>query len=73
MPVHEAGILTDPPISVPWRMATHPVATATAEPPDDPPGVRIGFQGFRVTPYKGLSQKLDDRSGERATLANKRS
>ena len=26
-----------------------PAATIAAEPPEDPPGVRSGFHGFRVT------------------------
>ena len=32
-----------------------PVATATAAPPLEPPGVRSGFQGLRVTPVKAQS------------------
>jgi hypothetical protein len=32
-----------------------PVAAATTAPPEEPPGVILGFQGFRVTPVKGLS------------------
>ena len=32
-----------------------PAATAAPAPPLDPPGVRSGFQGFRVIPVKGLS------------------
>ena len=32
-----------------------PVASATASPPLEPPGVRCGFQGLKVGPCKGLS------------------
>ena len=31
-------------------IGTRPAATAEPEPPLEPPGVRCGFQGFRVTP-----------------------
>ncbi len=31
------------------------MATATAAPPEEPPGVSAGFQGLRVTPVSGLS------------------
>jgi hypothetical protein len=32
-----------------------PVAKAAAAPPDEPPDVISGFQGFRVVPKSGLS------------------
>src|SRR5258708_16033822 len=32
-----------------------PAAVAAAAPPEEPPGVRRGSQGLRVTPYRGLS------------------
>ena len=37
-------------------MASHaiPVATATAEPPEEPPALKLVFQGFRVVPKTGL-------------------
>ena len=31
-------------------IGTRPAATAAPEPPLEPPGVRCGFQGLRVTP-----------------------
>src|SRR5690606_36281138 len=34
------------------------MAVATAAPPLDPPGVRSGFQGSRVTPCSGLSVRI---------------
>ncbi len=30
-------------------------ATAAAEPPEEPPGTRAGFQGFRTGPYAEFS------------------
>jgi hypothetical protein len=38
MPQSAAGILTDPPVSVPSAIGTRPAATATPEPLLDPPG-----------------------------------
>jgi hypothetical protein len=32
-----------------------PDATAAADPPDDPPVVRAGFHGFRVTPLAAVA------------------
>ncbi len=58
-PESAAGIRTDPPMSVPSANGTTPVATATADPPDEPPEVRSGFQGLRVTPHRGLDVKLE--------------
>jgi hypothetical protein len=37
-------------VSEPNAIGTTPAATATAEPPDDPPGVRAGSQGLRTAP-----------------------
>ena len=39
IPLSEAGILTEPPVSVPIAKAAKPDATATAEPLLDPPGI----------------------------------
>src|SRR5438309_3681105 len=49
-PQHAAGIRVEPPPSLPWAIGTRPAATAAAEPPDDPPGVRSRSQGLRVGP-----------------------
>ena len=40
----------DPPVSVPIVPSDMPVATATAEPPLDPPGERDGSSGLRISP-----------------------
>ena len=42
----------EPPPSLPWAIGTMPAATAAAEPPLDPPGVRSSAQGLRVGPKR---------------------
>ena len=59
MPDQEAGIRTEPPMSLPSARGTQPDATAAAEPPEEPPGDRVGSHGFRVTPHRGLSVNLE--------------
>ena len=49
-PQHAAGYRSDPPASPPLATDTMPDATADAEPPLDPPGVRVRSQGLRVAP-----------------------
>src|SRR5205807_7151322 len=44
-----------PPPSEPVAQGTMPAATAAADPPEDPPGVRSGFQGLRVIPLASLA------------------
>ena len=45
-----AGILIEPPPSLPAAIGTQPAATAAPAPPDEPPGVNCGFQGLRAGP-----------------------
>ena len=40
----------EPPPSLPWAIGTMPAATAAAEPPEEPPGVRPWSHGLRVAP-----------------------
>jgi hypothetical protein len=40
----------DPPPSPAWPIGTTPAATAAADPPLEPPGVREVSQGLRVGP-----------------------
>ena len=48
---HKAeGIRIEPPVSVPMEANPIPVATATAEPPLEPPEIRCGAQGLRELP-----------------------
>ena len=49
-PQHAAGIRIEPPPSPPIATGTMPAATATAEPPLEPPGERVASQGLRVSP-----------------------
>ena len=54
----------EPPISEPVAIALVPDANEAAEPPDDPPGVNSGFQGFRVTPHnREFVYAADENSG----------
>src|SRR4051795_10751491 len=55
MPQKPAGMRIEPPPSVPVASGPMPAATAAAAPPLDPPAVREGSHGLRVTPVKGLS------------------
>jgi hypothetical protein len=49
-PQKPAGTRTEPPVSVPSAASTISSATATAEPPLEPPGMQVGFHGFRHWP-----------------------
>src|SRR6202049_5037025 len=55
MPQNEAGIRIEQPKSVPCAHGAIPVATPTADPPEEPAGLNAGFQGFRVTPNTSLN------------------
>jgi hypothetical protein len=50
MPHRAAGWRIEPPVSVPVAMGTMRAATAAAEPPEEPPGTLLVFQGLRVGP-----------------------
>ena len=54
MPQNAAGMRMEQPKSVPCASGTMPVATATAEPPDEPAGLSAGFHGLRVGPNSAL-------------------
>src|SRR5215208_7041383 len=54
-PHHCAGVRNEPPTSPPRPSADIPVATATASPPPDPPGLRPGSHRLRVGPWRSLS------------------
>jgi len=54
-PQSEAGWRTEPPVSEPSATGTIPAATATADPPDDPPGTREVSQGFFTGPNAEFS------------------
>ena len=54
-PQQAAGIRIEPPPSLPWATGTMPAATAAAEPPEEPPGVRSRSHGLRVGPNRRAS------------------
>ena len=49
-PQQAAGMRIEPMPSLPCATGTMPAATAAADPPDEPPGVRAGSHGLRVMP-----------------------
>ncbi len=49
-PQHAAGLRIEPAVSVPKPTSASPTATATAEPLDEPPGMRLGSSGLRGVP-----------------------
>ena len=54
-PQHDAGMRIEPPPSLALAAGTMPAATAAAEPPEEPPGVRAGSQGLRLGPWSAGS------------------
>lgn len=54
-----AGILKDPPLSVPIPKWHPPAPTSAAVPLLDPPGPNLLFNGFKVCPNIGLSEPID--------------
>ena len=54
-PHSDAGMRTEPPPSDDVAMGTSPAASAAAEPPLEPPGVRSRFHGLCVAPKTGLN------------------
>src|SRR5436853_128984 len=51
IPHRLAGWRMDPPVSVPRETGASHAATAAADPPDDPPGIRSRSHGLRVVKY----------------------
>jgi hypothetical protein len=49
-PQNAAGMRSDPPPSEPVQIGSMPVASATAEPPEEPPGMRFGSKGLPEGP-----------------------
>ena len=54
MPVSAAGMRIEDPVSVPTAHHAMPAATATAEPPLEPPGMRSMSHGLRQLPKKAF-------------------
>src|SRR5882762_5958489 len=55
MPHIAAGWRIDPPVSEPSATGAHRAATAAADPPLDPPGIRSRAQGLRTGPKAEFS------------------
>src|SRR5262249_33789343 len=49
-----AGIRNDPPVSEPVQTGSMSHASATAEPPEEPPALSRGSKGFPVAPHTKL-------------------
>src|SRR2546425_2122597 len=64
-PQHDAGILTDPPMSSPSATVAMPAATAAALPPLDPPGVMPSRHGLLVAGKSVLVVPIDAASSGR--------
>ena len=50
IPVRAAGWRIEPPVSEPIARGASNDETAAADPPDDPPGVRVKSHGLKVGP-----------------------
>jgi hypothetical protein len=50
MPQKEAGTRVEPPVSVASATGTQRAATAAAEPPLEPPEIRVTSHGLRTQP-----------------------
>src|SRR5262245_42359584 len=55
MPQSAAGWRMEPPVAEPRARGAKPAATAAADPPEEPPGTRVGSQGLRVGPKAEFS------------------
>src|SRR6516164_3844641 len=71
-PQHAAGIRMEPPVSVPNETSASPIATATAEPLEDPPGSRRGSFGFTGVPAQWFTPFGDQPSSVRLVLPTMR-
>ncbi len=49
-PQSDEGMRIEPPVSLPIAQSHMPIATATADPPDEPPATRLGSSGLRTGP-----------------------
>src|SRR5690606_1180969 len=58
MPLKADGLRIEPPSSVPMDKAPNPAATATADPPLEPPELRVLSQGFTASRVSRLSERM---------------
>jgi hypothetical protein len=69
MPHRAAGILVDPPVSLPIAMSHMPSATATAPPDVEPPGTRVRSAGLPGVPKCGLRPTAEKANSVMLVLA----
>ena len=55
MPQKAAGLRKDPPMSEPEQSGAMPVASATAEPPEEPAADRVGIEGIAGRAVDGVA------------------
>ena len=55
-PHRAAGMRSEPPVSEPVQIGSMPVASAAAEPPEEPPALSVGLNGLPVAPQTGLRE-----------------
>ena len=58
IPQHAAGMRIEPPVSVPSAASHRPAASAAAEPPLEPPGMRSGSSGLTTSPQCSFSDVI---------------
>src|SRR5438876_11713514 len=68
MPDSAPGWRIDPPVSVPRANTASPAAPAAADPPEEPPGTRVGSHGLRTGPNAELSFELPIANSSRFVL-----
>src|SRR5438552_5163889 len=62
------GWRIEPPVSVPSPKTACPAATAAADPPEEPPGTRVGSHGLRTGPNAEFSFELPIANSSRFVL-----
>ncbi|MNC84845.1 hypothetical protein D3C83_04130 [compost metagenome] len=55
-PHFAAGMRSEPPVSEPVHTGSMSQASATADPPDEPPALRLGSKGLPVAPHTTLRE-----------------
>jgi hypothetical protein len=67
-PQHAAGMRFEPAVSVPNPTSASPVATATVDPLEEPPGTRRGSLGFTGVPAQWFTPLADQHSSVSAVF-----
>src|SRR5205823_14757474 len=72
VPQQADGTRIEPPVSEPRATSASPEATATADPLDDPPGMRSGSRGLTGVPNHGFVPSGNMASSCRLALPTRR-